>query len=367
MKRTLSLALLAALALAPAALAERKEVQYNPDGSVVAEGQHHDSILDWQLSDQFRTGGHRCGSEEGLDLEMLRALADPADCTFGSTTIDPEYESATGIVYNIPVVMHIVMNTSGTGNLPQPLVESQIDVLNEDFNALAGTNGENGYNAKFNFFLATEEPDGTPTDGVYYYTNNTWFNDPGPNNPNNPMKTALHWDTTRYLNIYSNDAAGFLGYATFPQTSAGSVNDGVVLFYDTVGFNNPNGGVYNLGRSGTHEVGHWVGLFHTFQSGCGTATPPGCYTSGDLICDTPAQSVEQFGCPVGAMTCGGILSDIANYMNYTDDACMEQFTQEQSNRARCSFINYRPEMAVEIVFEDGFESGDVTMWSASQG
>jgi hypothetical protein len=366
MKRTTALALVAALALAPAALADRKEVQYYPDGSVIADGHYHDSVIEWQRSDQFQTGGYRCASEEGLDLEMLRMLADPNDCTFNNTTIDPEYEAATGITYRIPTVIHVIMTTGGTGNLPQPLVESQIDVLNEDFQAIVGTNGENGYNTKFEFVLVDEEPDGTPSTGVYYHTNNTWFADPGPGQPN-PMKQALAWDTTRYLNVYSNDAAGNLGYATFPQTSAGTINDGIVLLYQTVGFENPQGGVYDLGRSGTHEVGHWVGLLHTFQSGCGTSSSPGCYTSGDLICDTPSQQSPQFGCPTAQTSCGGLISDFANYMNYTDDLCMEQFTQEQSNRARCSFVNYRPEMLVEVLFEDSFESGDLSAWSASEG
>lgn len=367
MKPTTSLALLAALALAPAALADRgHDVQIHPDGSVTANGQHHDSVTAFHLSDQFQRGNFRCGAEEGLDLEILRMLADPADCTFGSTTIDPEYEAATGVVYDIPVVIHVIHTTTGTGNLPLALVESQVDVLNEDFQAILGTNGENGYNTKVNFFLATEEPDGDPSTGIYYHENDTWFFESASADPS-PMKAALHWDTNRYLNIYSNNAGGFLGFATFPQSDAGSPEDGVVILHSSLGRNNPNGGVYDLGRTATHEVGHWLGLFHTFQSGCGTASSPGCYSTGDLLCDTPAQSGQQFGCPVGQTTCGGILSDIENYMNYTDDACMERFTQEQSNRMRCSFVNYRPEMLVEIIFEDGFESGDVSAWTTSEG
>lgn len=361
MKRILTLALLSAFALAPAALADGNDVQILPDGGVIANGQYHDSVTAFHRSEQFQTGNFRCGAEELIDVELLRALGDPNDCTFSGTTIDPDYESATGVTYYIPVVIHVVYDSSGVGNLPLALVQSQIEVLNEDFKAIAGTNGENGYNTKFHFFLAHRDPDGNSTTGINYHQNDTWFNEPAISN--SPMKAALNWDPDRYLNTYSNEAGGFLGYATFPQSDAGTPDDGVVIWWGSLGRNNPNGGVYDLGRTATHEIGHWLGLFHTFQSGCGTSTSPGCYTTGDLLCDTPSQQSPQFGCPVGATQCTGVVSDIENYMNYTDDACMERFTQEQSNRGRCSFINYRPQMGEP--FANGFETGDLSGWTSA--
>jgi hypothetical protein len=154
------------------------------------------------------------------------------------------------------------------------------------------------------------------------------------------MKDALNWDTKRYLNIYTNDAAGYLGYATFPQQNAGQAQDGVVLLWSSVGRNSLGGPPYNLGRTATHEVGHWLGLFHTFQGGCGTAGAP--YTSGDLISDTNREKDPAFGCTPAASACAGAgMNPIENYMDYSNDACMNKFTPEQMNRMRCAITNFR--------------------------
>jgi hypothetical protein len=236
----------------------------------------------------------------------------------------------------IPVVYHVISNTSGDGEISDELLQSQIDILNEDFQAIAGTPGADGADAKIEFVLARYTPEGAPTTGVNVVTNDDWFTDNG--GFNNPMKTALHWDTTRYLNIYTNDAAGYLGYATFP-TEAGGSQDGIVLLWDAVGRNSPGGPPYNQGRTGTHEVGHYLGLLHTFDGGCGSAGAP--YTTGDLIADTQREADSQFGCPMTQSACGGGLNPVENYMDYSDDTCMTKFTPEQANRVRCSVINYR--------------------------
>lgn len=311
---------------------ERPAIEFRDDGTIAVDGASYDGVLDWQLSDRFRSEGRRCSTK----LPDVLPTRDPADCSLSSTTIDPQYDP--GEVYEIPVVFHVISRTDGTGNLADSYLTSQLAILNEDFRAAAGTLGGGGYDTGIQFVLATEDPGGNPTGGIERVTSNTYFTDPGPG-AYNDMKDALNWDTTRYLNIYTNDANGALGYATFPQQDAGAYQDGVVLLWSSVGRNNPNGGIYDQGRTGTHEVGHYLGLFHTFQGGCGTASAP--YTTGDLIADTNRQSTPNYNCPAGASSCSS-LDPIDNYMNYTQDTCMERFTAEQANRMRCALTSYRP-------------------------
>ena len=107
---------------------------------------------------------------------------------------------------------------------------------------------------------------------------------------------------------------------------------------------------------------------NSFTGACSSSTPPACYTSGDLICDTNPESSPNFGCPGTRSTCG-LADPIDNYMDYSDDVCMEMFTPEQSRRMRCSLEFWRPNLGEIIpigdpVFSDGFESGDTSSWSA---
>lgn len=313
----------------------RKEIIFNEDGSLVVDGLFYGSALEFQSSSEFVEKGHRCATPNELRNPRNPSNKAAADCTMVSTTIRSEYAPANGGVYQIPVVWHIVRKTDGTGEVSDALINSQMAILNEDFRAIAGTPGGPGNDTKIQFVLATTNPTGGATTGINRYTNNTWFADPGPG-ATNAMKQNLRWDPTRYFNIYTNDAAGNLGYATFPQEDAGTYQDGVVLLWSSVGRNAPSGGIYNQGRTATHEIGHYLGLFHTFQSGCGTT-----YSSGDLIVDTEPQSTSTFNCPSGATSCGGARNPIENYMNYTQDTCMWRFTIEQANRMRCSLTSYR--------------------------
>jgi hypothetical protein len=219
-------------------------------------------------------------------------------------------------------------------------VQSQIQVLNEDFRALAGTAGAGGVDTRIEFFLATTDPNGNPTTGIMRYTNNSWFNDMG------SYWNTIAWNTQRYLNIYTNNPAGgsTLGYVPdLPQggTVLNSAADRVVILHSAFGRPATGGPPYNLGRSCTHEVGHYLGLFHTFEGGCGTAA---CYGSGDRICDTNPEASPRFGCPTSASSCGSP-DPYHNYMDYADDGCMTGFTQEQARRMRCTLQYYRPLLA----------------------
>lgn len=319
------------------ALAIAAPVDYRDDGSVRVGTEVFSSRAAFHHSDYFRANGLRCGSIEEEPTGVMELMS-ATDCGRSSTTINADYDDNRTLV--IPVVFHVIKKTDGTGAISEALIKSQIDILNEDFNAIAGSPGAPGANAKIQFVLAKFDPAGNPTTGINVVTNNTYFNDPG-SGGQNAMKRALKWDTTRYLNIYTNNAggSGTLGYATFPSSSAGTQEDGVVLNWVYVGRNAPGGPPYDQGRTGTHEVGHYLGLYHTFQGGCGTTSAP--FTSGDIIGDTAREAQPNYGCNPVASGCGGGMSPIENYMDYSGDACMTKFTAQQVNRIRCSMMNFR--------------------------
>lgn len=279
-------------------------------------------------------GGHCGAPEPGLGAYEVSALG---DCTTGFTNPQPIYDPV--VTWFIPVVVHILMDSSGVGDIADGLVASQIAVLNEDYQAIPGTPGEPGTDVKLQFFLATRDPDGNPTSGITRTVNDTWYWDDG------DWYTPLHWDPNRYLNIYTNNcwgAFGLLGYINgWPAAGiAGQVNDGVVCYYGAFGRPSPHE-PYNRGRTATHEIGHYFGLFHTFHGGCSSSVPPACYMWGDRICDTNPQQSATIGCPDSLTTCG-FPAPFHNYMDYTDDACMWEFTVEQTRRIRCTIQDYRP-------------------------
>jgi hypothetical protein len=301
------------------------------------------------------TGQIRCATPE-RDLRLLLYGPSPeggsgADCSDVSTNPDPSYDS--GPVYQVPVWVHVIMDSSCTqGVVSDELITSQIEILNEDFRALAGTPGENGTDVQVGFVLV----------GATRSCDSTWFNDSG-----NYFNTLAR-DPVHYLNIYTNEAGGALGYVPFLPADAGGTFvgqnfDRVVIYWPSMGRNSPFP-PYDQGRTATHEVGHYLGLEHPFSGGCGTTDPPGCYSTGDLICDTNPDASPHFDCPVGAVSCGGLVSPIENYMEYSDDTCMTQFTLEQSRRNRCTVAYWRPGIQ-DFIFFDGFESGDTTGWTAA--
>ena len=221
--------------------------------------------------------------------------------------------------HDIPVYWHRIHNGSGAGGavLDQQIAD-QLAVLNA---AYAG--------AGFSFSLIS-------TDDV---NNSTWYTTINGTTSETQMKTTLHKGGSNALNIYSNNPDGGLtGWATYPWDYASAPTmDGVVILYATV----PGGSAapYNLGDVATHEVGHWLGLYHTFQGGCTNNK------KGDLVDDTPAEQSSAFGCPTGRDTCDAKrfpgLDPITNFMDYTDDACMDHFTAGQNTRMNNMWAAYR--------------------------
>ncbi len=240
--------------------------------------------------------------------------------------------------FRIPVVVHVISATNGSGSLPDARIHSQVRVLNEDFGALPGSPGALGADSGLEFYLARVDPAGNPTSGITRSVNNTWFADAG------AYYDSLAWDPSRYLNIYTNNIGSFgiLGYVPALPASGGLVGaneDRVVVHYDVFGVN-PLASPFGAGRTATHEIGHYLGLFHPHDFGCGTAA---CYTSGDRICDTPPQAVFASGCPASGTSCG-TPDPVRNYMGYVDDLCMWEFTPEQVRRMRCTLEHWRSQL-----------------------
>ncbi len=353
-------------------------IRETEDGGLLVGFEEFASWSDYYASDLFMQNQGRCSTPYDPDFVDLLD-GGPADCSYNNTDPKAEYDPSVAL-YRIPVVFHILRASNGTtGHVPEHLVESQVEILNEDFLAMVGTNGEAGTDAQVEFYLATKDPDGNPTNGITYSDNTNWYND------NGGYYNTLAWDPHRYLNIYTNTASGALGYVPFlPQNgSPGSSSDRVVLLWSTVGRNAPYGHPYNLGRTATHEFGHYLGLFHTFNSGCGGGN---CSTSGDRVCDTNPESNPHYGC--GSRSTCSSTDPIENYMDYSDDRCMDNFTPDQSRRMRCTMEHYRPSiyetgtsypMDIELMTFVAGESarfsvsgGDVgakaaILWSAKEG
>ncbi len=263
-------------------------------------------------------------------------------------------------IITIPVVVHVIYNgeTVGVGrNISDAQVLSQITVLNNDFRKAAGTPGDGSSysvsaDTQIQFVLAKVDPNGNPTNGIDRVNTcqKTW-SDP---EIGNTLKPTTIWDPTSYLNLWSLEFTDstLLGFAQFPDASGlsglnssnGNANtDGVVVKYDAFGSVNyqPLGETFKLsspydqGRTMTHEVGHWLGLRHLWGDGSD------CATNTDYCNDTPVSKDANYGCVKGTDSCplSSGVDMIENYMDYTDDVCMNLFTQNQKDRMQTVMAN----------------------------
>jgi Pregnancy-associated plasma protein-A len=225
-----------------------------------------------------------------------------------------------GAAVEISTWIHVIRkdDTVAGGNVPAQWIQDQMKVLNDSFLGRTG-----GADTGFKFVL----------EGVTRTTNKGWFNLTG-YGQDEAMKEALKVGGPETLNIYTAKlGAQLLGYAYLAQDAeAVGALDGVVVHYQSL----PGGNfeIYSEGDTATHEVGHWLDLFHTFEGGC--------EGEGDHVADTAPEASPAFRCPEGRDTCvGGGLDPITNFMDYSQDSCMFEFTEGQTVRMQQAWLAFR--------------------------
>ena len=297
------------------------------DGTVVAP----DGVV-FESHKAFIDAGRKCITRHADDLEMEQVdkklaanRASQGGGNGGGTSTDGS-RLYTGGSITIPVFFHVVSKADGTGNIPDAWINAQIAAMNEHF---AGQDTPvyrtAAANMSFRFTLAA----------VTRTVNDAWYAAGPGSTAESQMKNALRQGSADDLNFYTNSGGGYLGWATFPSDySSRPKMDGVVCYWASVP--GSNYAPYNEGDTGTHEVGHWLGLYHTFQGGC--------LGSGDGVADTPAERTNVYGCPTKNLdTCkrDAGLDPYENFMDYTDDPCMYKFSAGQADRADSMWSAYR--------------------------
>jgi hypothetical protein len=299
------------------------------DGKIVAP----DGVV-FESHKDFIAAGRKCSTRHADDIEIEkigreiaanRAANGGGNGGGGSSTDGARLYPNASIT--IPVHFHVVYRSDGVGNIPDSRLDAQIAAMNEHFSG-----GDTpvyrtaAANTSFRFVRSS----------VTRTQNDTWYAAGPGSAAQAQMKNALHTGTADDLNFYTNSGGGYLGWATFPNEYQGApAQDGVVCYWASLP--GSNYAPYNEGDTGTHEVGHWLGLYHTFQGGC--------LGSGDGVADTPAERSAFFGCPGSKLpdTCkqNAGQDPIENFMDYTDDPCMYKFSAGQSDRADTMWSTYR--------------------------
>ena len=240
-------------------------------------------------------------------------------------------------VIKIPTVVHIIYKPNTNENISTAQIVSQINVLNEDFrkrnadttNVVAGFTKSD---VKFEFVLATKDPNGNSTNGITRTQTNT--DDIGLTNQYFAVQPA--WNSERYMNIWVCDVGpNFLGFAYPPNTPGVSPDeDGIVIGPDYFGNIGTAMFPYNKGRTATHEIAHYFNLMHLWGGGQASCS------ADDGVSDTPKQGVEVYNCPASNFSCG--TNDmLSNFLQYVDDRCMGNFTLGQKARMRSALYNFR--------------------------
>lgn len=256
----------------------------------------------------------RCGVDQILAYQksqypafFSRAIADE-QIAFGQWLKESSQGLATRNsceIFTIPVVFHIVYANQGA-NISAAQVTSQLDILNQDYRRMDSTAGQGpGADTRIQFCLATLDPDGDSTIGITRTQSTLGIHR---TTEEDQLKSLASWDDQRYLNIWivesvtlidpdgQNPPSAILAYASFP-TFPNGLPQGIVIDHRYLGNQGTAIAPYNAGRTLTHEIGHYLGLYHPFASEgiCSGATESNCASNGDRICDTPSQLDPTYG------------------------------------------------------------------------
>ncbi len=283
--------------------------------------------------------------------------------------IERSSKTIEGDIITIPVVVHVLSSTTAE-NISQAIIDAQINVLNQDFrrtNSDRDNRWSQAADAQIEFCLARVDPNGNATNGVTrkQTTQKDWRQSA------NAMKRASSggvdaWDTSQYLNMWivpnikDNSNRDVFGYAQFPGGAAAT--DGIVMGHQYFGTTGSNAiSPFNLGRTTTHEIGHFFNLRHIWgDGGCGV---------DDFVADTPESDAANTGCEPTHTSCGTV-DMVQNFMDYSDDSCMNLFTEGQKNRMRAVLLSggARSSLALsnkcqpptQSTCTDGVQNGDET-------
>ncbi|MCW2759296.1 MAG: metalloprotease [Nocardioidaceae bacterium] len=285
----------------------------------------------------FAGSGRRSGNTRPDDgMSVSRSVAASVQRQMADKVSQRAAQALPNNSVAIPVVAHIILGKKKrAGHMTRAGINDQLALLNQ---AYSGGEAAGATDTPFRFFLKK----------VTKTRNQKWYRI---NKPESraavAMKKRLHRGNRHTLNLYFvKFSAGLLGYSTFPWNAHGKKNlkrDGVVIDYRT----RPGGELtyFNQGDTGTHEIGHWLGLLHTFEGGCGTTDPT---MSGDFVADTPPEATPTSGCPIDGTknTClDPTVPDqpdpIHNFMDYAIDPCMTTFTPGQADRMAQAWLMFR--------------------------
>ena len=296
--------------------------------------------------------GHRCAAMEYLAMQKSKdpSIEMKMDSVerFTKSYIATSFSNNSKTVITIPVVVHVLYSLNWQ-NISDAQIQSQIDVLNEDYRRLNSDTINTpslfkgvAADCQIEFCLAKRDPQGNPTTGITRtHTNKAVFD--MQTDDAKYTSTGGHdiWDRNNYLNLWvvpsitDGSTSNILGYAQFPGGGS-SATDGVVICYKNFGRIGNLNPYYNKGRTATHEIGHWLNLLHIWGDDGGQ-----CWGS-DQVGDTPNQADETTGCPTFPQpSCGNTSDMFSNYLDYTDDACMNIFTNGQKARMWATLNGFR--------------------------
>ena len=266
---------------------------------------------EWTSQQAFIRSGGRCSTPQPDSITVRRIDSDMNLRIAQQRAIAP---AAKGGI--IKVYFHVITAGNGAGNVGNARIIEQMRVLNEAYSPLG-----------FSFVLAA----------IDRTANTAWYGMTPGTTAERYAKRALRRGSADDLNVYTaKPAGGVLGWSTFPwEYAKNPKNDGVVVLNASL----PRGSAapYNEGDTATHEIGHWMGLYHTFQGGCSKP--------GDRVSDTPAERSPAYGCPTRRNSCTGStfpgLDPVRDFMDYSDDSCMVEFTAGQGARMDDSWTAYR--------------------------